>query len=147
MKNQKFLSFLEALLTKENKPLVESIAIGYIAIHENDSEGGVIANDDGMKMHQKETKSIVTQTGDLARQEGLGDSEGVVSRALRRLKKHETEEDETEDEETEDKDKEKKSKKDSDDDVDELEDENEDDFQKLVKKMKKKIKQLHDDED
>lgn len=153
MQSQKFLAFLEALMTKENKLLVESITLGYLAIHENDSIGGAISSDAGMKMARKKTEAEVDESGNLALTDGVG-KDGLVSRALRRMKKHdedseeeeheEHEKHETKEEEEKEEKKDKKDKKSEDDDEDEDED---DDFKKLVKNMKKKIKNIKKDDD
>jgi hypothetical protein len=152
MQSQKFLAFLEALMTKENQHLVESITLGYLAINENDS--GPIASDAGMKMARQKTEKEVNQSGNLAITDDIGE-DGLVSRALRRMKKHDKDEDEEEEEKEEkseekeeDDEKDKKDKKDDDDsDDDDDDDDDKDDFTKLVKNMKKKIKKLSKDED
>ena len=146
MQSQKFLVFLEALMTKENRHLVESITLGYLAINESDC--GPIASDAGMNMSRQRTEKEVGESGNLALTDDIGE-DGLVSRALRRMKKNDEEE---EDKEEKDKDEDDDDKKDKDDDDDDDKDEDdeeddEDGFKKLVKNMKKKIKKLNKDED
>jgi len=146
MQSQKFLAFLEALMTKENRHLVESITLGYLAINEDGS--GPIASDAGMKMSRQKTEKEVGESGNLALTDDIGE-DGLVSRALRRMKKNDKEEEEEEEaEKDEDEDDDDKDDDDDDDDKDEDDEEDDEDgFKKLVKNMKKKIKKLNKDED